>query len=114
MTSLDASGVTAKFNPWGVFLRRWQLDEVHIGTGEVGIQTYEPKPEPSPSKPWYHIFLPDRVYLRRVWSEPADVTWRFREERAGFFQTYLLITPICRFCRSSPSSLANNRSQRST
>jgi hypothetical protein len=93
MTSLDARGVTAKFNPWGLFLRRWQLDEVHIGTGEVGIQTYEPKPEPSPSKPWYHIFLPDRVYLRRVWSEPADVTWRFREERAGFFRTHLLITP---------------------
>jgi hypothetical protein len=93
MTSLDARGVTAKFNPWGVFLRRWQLDEVHVGSGEVGIQTYEPKPEPSPSKPWYHIFLPDRVYLRRVWSEPADVTWRFREERAGFFGTHLLITP---------------------
>ena len=93
MTSLEARAVTAKFNPWGVFLRRWQLDEVHIGSGEVGLQTYEPKPEPSSSKPWYHVFLPDRVYLRRVWCEPADVTWRFLEKRAGFFGTYLLITP---------------------
>jgi hypothetical protein len=75
LTSMEAHGITARFNPLGVFLRRWQLDEVHINGGEVGIQTYEPKPEPSPSKPWYHIFLPDRVYLRRVWSEPADVTW---------------------------------------
>lgn len=93
LTSLDARGITARFDPLGVFLRRWQLDEVHIDGGEVGIQTYEPKPEPSPSKPWYHIFLPDRVYLRKVWSEPADVTWRFRNEKGGFFGTRLLITP---------------------
>ena len=93
MTSMDAHGITATFNPLGVFLRRWQLDGVHIHSGEVSIQTYEPKPEPSPSKPWYHVFLPDRVYLRRVWSEPADVTWRFRNEKGGFFGTRLLITP---------------------
>ena len=96
MTSLNAHGITARFDPLGVFLRRWQLDEVHIDGGEVGIQTYEPKPEPSPSKPWYHIFLPDRVYLRRVWSEPADVTWRLRNEKGGFFGTRLLITPYGR------------------
>ena len=93
MTSMDAHGITATFNPLGVFLRRWQLDDVHIQSGEVGIQTYEPKPEPSPSKPWYHVFLPNRVYLQRVWSEPADVTWRFRNEKGGFFGTRLLITP---------------------
>ena len=93
LTALDARGITARFNPLGVFLRRWQLDEVHIDGGEVGIQTYEPQPEPSPSKPWYHVFLPNRVYLRKVWSEPADVTWRFRNEKGGFFGTRLLITP---------------------
>jgi hypothetical protein len=96
LTSIDAHGITARFNPLGVFLRRWQLDEVHIDGGEVGIQTYEPKPEPSPTKPWYHVFLPDRVYLRKVWSEPADVTWRFRGEKGGFFGTRLLITPYGR------------------
>lgn len=93
LTALEAHGITARFNPLGVFLRRWQLDEVHIAGGEVGIQVYEPKPEPSPPKPWYHVFLPDRVYLRKVWSEPADVTWRFRNEQGGFFGTRLLITP---------------------
>lgn len=93
LTAMEAHGITARFNPLGVFLRRWQLDDVHVDGGEVGIQTYEPKPEPSPSKPWYHVFLPDRVYLRRVRSEPADVTWRFRNEKGGFFGTRLLITP---------------------
>ena len=93
LSAMNAHSITAQFNPLGVFLRRWQLDDVHIAGGEVGIQTYEPKPEPSPSKPWYHVFLPARVYLRKVWSEPADVTWRFRNEKGGFFGTRLLITP---------------------
>lgn len=96
MTSLEAGGITARFNPWGVLLRRWQLDEVHIQSGEVGLQVYEPKPEPSPAKPWYHIFLPDRVYLQRIWSDPVDVTWRFRNEQGGLFGTRLLITPYGR------------------
>lgn len=93
MRSLETRGVRAKFNPLGIFLRRWQLDEIHIDGGEVAIQVYEPKPEPSPAKPWYHIFLPDRVYLGRVESEPVDVTWRLRGERGGFFGTKLVITP---------------------
>lgn len=93
LSSIDARGIRARFNPLGLFLRRWQLDEVHIQGGEARIQVYEPKPEPSPVKPWYAIFLPERVYLKRVESEPVDVTWRFREKRAGFFGTRLLITP---------------------
>jgi hypothetical protein len=93
MTRIDAHDVSARFNPLGVFLRRWQLDELHIERGEVGIQTYEPKPEPSPAKPWYHIFLPDRVYLKRVWSDPADVTWQLAGKPGGFYAGRLVITP---------------------
>jgi hypothetical protein len=66
MRSLDAHGITAKFNPWGVFLRQWRLDGVHVQSGDVEIQ---------------------------IQSEQANITWRFRGERAGFFGTQLLITP---------------------
>jgi hypothetical protein len=90
---IEARGITAKFNPWGVFHRLWQLDEVHVQGGEVGIQVYQPQPEPTPAKPWYAVFLPERVYLNWVESEPVDVTWRFRGKPAGFFRTRLLITP---------------------
>lgn len=93
MTKIDAREVTTKFNPLGIFLRRWQLDELHIATGEVGIQTYEPKPEPSPAKPWYHVFLPDRVYLKRVWSDSADITWQLAGKPGGFFAGHLEVTP---------------------
>lgn len=91
LLAIDAYGIKARFNPLGVLLRRWQLDEVNIDSGNVEVQVYEPKPEPSPAKP--SVFLPDRVYLKRVEAEPADVTWRFRNEKGGFFATRLLITP---------------------
>jgi hypothetical protein len=59
----------------------------------VGIQIYEANPEGVSSRPWFSIFLPNRVYLKRIESEPANVTWQFRGELAGFFGTRLLITP---------------------
>src|SRR5438067_289544 len=43
LRAIDARGITATFNPWGVFIRRWQLDDVRIDSGEVEIQTYTPK-----------------------------------------------------------------------
>ena len=93
MTDLRAEGISAHFNPWGVFLRRWQVDDLSIERGVVGIQVYEPKPEASPAKPWYHIFLPDRVYLKAVHSDAVDVTWRLLGGNGGIFGTHLLITP---------------------
>jgi hypothetical protein len=94
MRSLDAHDITAKFNPLGVFLRRWQLDDAHIRSAQVSIQVYDPQPESSPSKSFLAKYiLPERVYLKHVESDTADVTWSFRGERAGIFATRLLITP---------------------
>ena len=93
MTGLRAEGISARFNRLGVFLRRWQVDDLRIDRGVVGIQVYEPKPEASPAKPWYHIFLPDRVYLKAVHSDAVDVTWRLLGGNGGIFSTRILITP---------------------
>jgi hypothetical protein len=93
MKSLDARGITATFDPLGVFVRQWRLTDVHVQSGEVEIQIYKAHPEPVAPKPWFAIFLPNRVYLKRIESPQADITWRFRGERAGFFGTQLLITP---------------------
>ncbi len=93
MKSLDAHGITAKFDPWGVFLRQWRFTDVRVQSGDVEIQIYEANPEAVPSKPWFAIFLPNRVYLEKIESEQANITWRFRGQRAGFFGTHLLITP---------------------
>jgi AsmA-like C-terminal region len=93
MTTLDAERITARFNPLGVFLRRWQIDDLQIERGKIGIQVYEPKPEPPPARPWYFFLLPNRVYLKCVWSDNVDVRWPTRAEEGGIFRTHLLITP---------------------
>jgi len=93
MKSLVAHDIAVKFDPWGMFLRQWRFDDVHVESGEVEIQIYEAHPEAVPPKPWFAIFLPNRVYLKKIQSEQANITWRLRGERAGFFGTQLLITP---------------------
>ncbi|MGE5212321.1 MAG: hypothetical protein ACM3NN_01375 [Nitrospirota bacterium] len=93
MKSLNAHSITAKFDPWGVFLRQWRFTDVHVQAGDVEIQIYEANPEAVPGKPWFAIFLPNRVYLEKIESEQTNITWRFRGERAGFFGSQLLITP---------------------
>jgi len=93
MKSIDAHGITAKFNPWAVFVRRWELEDVHVQSGEIEVQIYEHKPEPVSLNPWFAIFLPNRVVLKRIESDTTNVIWRLRGERAGFFGTRLLITP---------------------
>jgi len=93
MKSLDAHGITATFDPLGVFLRQWRFTEVRVESGDVEIQIYKAHPEAVSPKPWFAIFLPNRVYLKRIETPHANITWRFRGEQAGFFGTQLLITP---------------------
>jgi hypothetical protein len=93
MKSLVAHGIAAKFDPWGIFLRQWRFDSVHVEPGNVEIQIYEAHPEAVRPKPWFAIFLPNRVYLTKIQSEQANITWRLRGQSAGFFGTQLLITP---------------------
>jgi hypothetical protein len=93
MKLLHARGIIARFNPWGVFLRQWRFTDVQIQSGDVEIQVYKPTPEPVAPKPWFAIFLPNRVYLERIESKEANITWQFRGKQAGFFGTRLVITP---------------------
>src|SRR6266576_969688 len=91
--SLDVHGISARFDPWGLFVRQLRFSDVHVRSGDVEIQVYEANPEAIEPKPWFAIFLPKRVYVKKIESEQANVTWRFRGNRAGFFGTQLLITP---------------------
>jgi hypothetical protein len=93
LKSLEAHGISARFNPWGIFVRQWRFSDVHVRSGDAEIQIYEANPEAIEPKPWFAIFLPNRVFLERIESEHSNVTWRFRGERAGFFGTQLIITP---------------------
>ena len=93
MKSLNARGITATFDPLGVFVRQWRFNDVCVQSGDVDIQIYKANPEAVAPKPWFAIFLPNRVYVKRLETPQANITWQFRGERAGFFGTQLLITP---------------------
>jgi hypothetical protein len=93
MKSLDGRGIMATFDPLGVFVRQWRFTDVRVQSGEVEIQIYKAHPEAVVPKPWFAIFLPNRVYLKKIETPHAEITWQFRGERAGFFGTQLLITP---------------------
>src|SRR5947208_637098 len=89
MLTVSAPGLTHG----ACLCRQWRFSDVHVRSGDVEIQVYEANPEAIEPKPWFAIFLPNRVFLKRIESEHSNVTWRFRGERAGFFGTHLLITP---------------------
>ena len=93
LKSLDAHGITARFNPWGVFVRQWRFSDIRIESGDVAIQIYEANPEAIRPKPWFSIFLPNQVFLKHVESEHSIISWQFRGEQAGFFDMRLLIRP---------------------
>jgi len=61
MKSLDAHGITATFDPLGVFLRQWRFTDVRVQSGDVEIQIYKANPHAVRPKPWFAIFLPNRV-----------------------------------------------------
>jgi hypothetical protein len=93
MKSLHAHGITATFDPLGVFVRQWRFTDVHVQSGNVEIPIYKANPEAVSPKAWFVIFFQTGVYLKRTETPQANVTWRFRREQAGFFVTQLLIRP---------------------
>jgi hypothetical protein len=95
MKSLQAHEVEARFNPLGFFLKRWQFDRIEVRRGAVELQKVDGDDEdpPPPKKPWYHVFLPDRIYLKKTHCPSTDVLWMFKEKRAGIYDIDLIIRP---------------------
>jgi hypothetical protein len=74
MKSIEVSGIAAKLDPWAVFVRSWQLDEVHVQSGEVEVQIYEHKPEPVSSSRDPRFFAqPRRPKAYRVGIDQCDL-----------------------------------------
>jgi hypothetical protein len=94
MKSLQAKQITAKFNPLGIFLKRWQLNSIEANYGLTELQKTEYKPSPPPSpRPWYLFLFPDRFYLSHIFIHSADVVWKFRKEPAGIYGLKVTVTP---------------------
>lgn len=93
---LNAETITARFNPWGVVRRRWQIDLVTIDRAELKLRRPDAAkkvPLPVHPKPWYGFVLPQRMYLKLVDARKADILWDFRDREAGIKKIHLWVTP---------------------
>ena len=95
IVSLRGANVTGAFNPLGIFLRRWQLQFLHFDKGVIMIQKTEgdPNAKKPPGLPWYLFFWPDRVYLKDIKCDSADVLFKLQNKESGIHGTFLEITP---------------------
>ncbi|MCE0485001.1 MAG: hypothetical protein LV479_12290 [Methylacidiphilales bacterium] len=95
IVSLEAHGITGWFNPFGILLRRWQIEDIHLKSGVVHLQKTEPTEgaPPQPSRPLWALFLPNRVYLADVKVDDANILWELKNQESGIYHTFLEITP---------------------
>ena len=96
IVSLQANDIDGWFNPLGIGLRRWQIDDLHIKSGTVWLQKTEAKPGeakgPAPI-PWTAIFWPYRVHMEDVKVDDADVLFKLQDKESGLYHIFLEITP---------------------
>jgi hypothetical protein len=96
IVSMDAHDIHGWFNPLGIGLRQWQLDDLHIKSGTVWLQKTEANPNepkgPSPI-PWWGLFWPYRVEIEDVKVDDADVLFNLKKKESGIYHTFLEITP---------------------
>ena len=93
---LDAETITARFDPWGVLRRRWQIDLITIERAELKLRrpdAAQKVPLPVHPKPWYGFVLPQRMYLKLVDAKETDILWDFRGREAGIKKIHLWVTP---------------------
>jgi hypothetical protein len=96
IVTLDAHDVTGTFNPLGMILRYWEIDNLHIKSGSVMLQKTETAPGASksaPWPPWWGMFWPYRVYLEDVKCDSANILWKLKDQESGIYGTFLEITP---------------------
>jgi len=96
IVSLQADDISGTFNPLGMFLRRWEIDSLHIKSGSVMLQKTEATPgapKGVPLPPWWALFWPYRVHLAEVKVDDANILWHLRDKESGIFDTRLEITP---------------------
>jgi len=96
IVALHAEDISGTFNPLGIALQRWELDNIHIKSGSVMLQITEPTPGtpkgPTP-RPWWGYFWPYRVHLADVKADDVNVLWHLQEKESGIYHTFLEITP---------------------
>ena len=96
IVSMDAQGITGSFNPLGIGLRHWEVDDLHIHSGTVWLQKTEGTPGQAkgvPPIPWTALFWPYRVEMEDIKVDDADVLFKLQDKESGLYHIFLEITP---------------------
>jgi hypothetical protein len=94
IVALDANDISGTFNPLGIALRRWEIDNLHIKSGSVLLQKTLPGKNQGPRRmPWWGLFWPYRIHLADVKVDDANILWQLRNRESGIYHTFLEITP---------------------
>ena len=96
IVSIQAKNISGTFNPLGIALRRWEVDDIHIQSGKVTLQKTEETPgaaQGSSLMPWWGLFWPYRVHLADVKVDDANILWHLREKESGIYHAFLEVTP---------------------
>lgn len=92
--SLAGKNITARFNPLGIFLRRWQIDWIELSYGVAELQKVEYHPDPpKPKRPWYLFLFPERIFIKRIHCDSGNVTWKYKGKRSGIYGLDIVVTP---------------------
>ena len=96
IAGLRAETVTARFNPWGLLRRLWEVDRVTIDHATLELRRpddAEKTPLTVKKKPWYSFLMPQRFYLKLVDAQKADILWTVRGQPAGIREMHTWVTP---------------------
>jgi hypothetical protein len=77
---LDAYGVKAVFDPWGILRSVWQIDTIEIGEGAFHLRLPEDALKdktPKPPRPWYAWLMPRSFNVRWIQTPKAAVEFPF-------------------------------------
>ncbi len=86
IVSIDADGITGSFNPLGMILRRWQVEDIHLKSGIVMLQKTEPipgAPKNAPLPPWWALVWPYRVQLQDVRVDDARILFALKGQESA-------------------------------
>jgi hypothetical protein len=93
IVALDAHAITGWFNPLGFFRQRWQIDDLHIKSGTVHLQTTQGTPGKTKWRPWWGWFWPYRVHLEDIKVDDTNALWQLQGKESGIYHAFLEVTP---------------------
>lgn len=77
---LNAQGISATFNPWGVFKNQWEVSRIDLTTAQMGLRAPDDAlkiPFPVGQRPWYAFIMPQRFVPVVTECPKTDLSFEF-------------------------------------